>query len=316
MQLKDVAVLITGGGSGLGAATARAMAEKGAKIGVIDQNKENAEKVAAEVKGVAMHADVTDEEAIKAAIAKAEAAHGVARVLMNCAGIGGSQRIVGRDGVYPLAKFARIINVNLIGTFNCLRLFAERCVTAEPIGEERGVIINTASVAAYEGQIGQIAYSASKGGIVGLTLPAARDLASQKIRVNTIAPGIFFTPLLMGSERGGAQKPWRAGAASRASRRTAGIRQSRGPHRRECDAQRRDHPSRRRHPHGAALTYTPPSSWRRPGPVPRNLSVRQGWQRPFVTTTACGYGSRLALRFARLAGATVGYNIRTKRRAR
>src|SRR6266478_5971241 len=186
MQLKDVAVLITGGGSGLGAATARAMAAKGAKIGIIDQSKENAEKVAAEVKGIALHADVTDEDAIKAAIAKAEAAHGVARVLMNCAGIGGSQRIV------------RIINVNLIGTFNCLRLFAERLITAEPIGEERGVIINTASVAAYEGQIGQIAYSASKGGVVGLTLPAARDLASQKIRVNTIAPGLFLTPLLMG----------------------------------------------------------------------------------------------------------------------
>src|SRR5579862_4766577 len=195
MQLKDVAVLITGGGSGLGAATARAMAAKGAKIAVLDQSKENAEKVAAEVKGVAIHADVTNEDQVKEGIAKAEASHGVARVLMNCAGIGGSQRIVGRDGVYPLAKFARIINVNLIGTFNCLRLFAERLVTAEPVGEERGVIINTASVAAYEGQIG---YSASKGGIVGLTLPAARDLASQKIRVNTIAPGIFFTPLLMG----------------------------------------------------------------------------------------------------------------------
>lgn len=198
MQLKDVAVLITGGGSGLGAATARAMAAKGAKIGVIDQSKENAEKVAAEVKGIALHADVTSEEQIKAAIANAEAAHGVARVLMNCAGIGGSQRIVGRDGVYPLEKFARIINVNLIGTFNCLRLFAERLVTIEPVGEERGVIVNTASVAAYEGQIGQIAYAASKGGVVGLTLPAARDLAGQKIRVNTIAPGLFLTPLLMG----------------------------------------------------------------------------------------------------------------------
>jgi NAD(P)-dependent dehydrogenase (short-subunit alcohol dehydrogenase family) len=198
MQLKDVAVIITGGGSGLGAATARAMAAKGAKIGVLDQSKENAEKIAAEVKGVALHADVTDEEQVKAGLAKAEAAHGIARVLMNCAGIGGSQRIVGKDGVYPLAKFVRIINVNLIGTFNCLRLFAERLVTAEPIGEERGVIINTASVAAYEGQIGQIAYAASKGGVVGLTLPAARDLASQKIRVNTIAPGLFLTPLLMG----------------------------------------------------------------------------------------------------------------------
>src|SRR6202047_4347029 len=143
MQLKDVAVLITGGGSGLGAATARAMAAKGAKIAVLDQSKENAEKVAAEVKGIALHADVTDEEQVKAGIAKAESSHGVARVLMNCAGIGGSQRNAGKEGVYPLAKFVRIINVNLIGTFNVLRLFAERLVTAEPIGEERGVIINT-----------------------------------------------------------------------------------------------------------------------------------------------------------------------------
>jgi len=199
MQLKDVAVVITGGGSGLGAATARAMAAKGAKIGVLDQSKENAEKVAAEVKGIALHADVTNEEQVRAAIAKAEAAHGVARVLMNCAGIGGSARIVSKDGTtYPLEKFARVINVNLIGTFNVLRLFAERLIPAEPIGEERGVIINTASVAAYEGQIGQIAYSASKGGVVGLTLPAARDLAQHRIRVNTIAPGLFLAPLLMG----------------------------------------------------------------------------------------------------------------------
>src|SRR5580692_2612427 len=170
MQLKDVAVIITGGGSGLGAATGRAMAAKGAKIAVLDQSKENAEKVAAELKGIAVVADVTDEEQVKAAIAKAEAAHGIARV----------------------------INVNLIGTFNVLRLFSERLLTEAPIGEERGVIINTASVAAYEGQIGQIAYSASKGGVVGLTLPAARDLAQHKIRVNTIAPGLFLTPLLMG----------------------------------------------------------------------------------------------------------------------
>jgi NAD(P)-dependent dehydrogenase (short-subunit alcohol dehydrogenase family) len=198
MQLKEIAVLITGGGSGLGAATARAMAAKGAKVAVLDQSKENAEKVASEVKGVALVADVTDEEQVKAAIAKAEAAHGIARVLVNCAGIGGSRRIVGKDGVYPLAQFARIINVNLIGTFNVLRLFAERLLTEAPVGEERGVIINTASVAAYEGQIGQIAYSASKGGVVGLTLPAARDLAQHKVRVNTIAPGLFFTPLLMG----------------------------------------------------------------------------------------------------------------------
>src|SRR5471032_3195475 len=150
MQLKDVAVIITGGGSGLGAATARAMAAKGAKIGVLDQSKENAEKVASEVKGVALHADVTDEEQIKAALSKAESSHGIARVLMNCAGIGGSQRIVGKDGVYPLAKFVRIINVNLIGTFNVLRLFSERLLTEAPIGEDRNDITNTASVAAYE----------------------------------------------------------------------------------------------------------------------------------------------------------------------
>ncbi|QDM18564.1 SDR family NAD(P)-dependent oxidoreductase [Tardiphaga sp. vice352] len=198
MQLKDVAVFITGGGSGLGAATARAMAAKGAKVSVFDRSRENAEKVAAEIKGLAVVGDVTSESDVQAGLARAEAAHGIARVLVNCAGIGGSQRIVGKQGVYPLDKFTNVIMVNLVGTFNCLRLFAEQLVKLDAVGEERGVIINTASVAAYEGQIGQIAYAASKGGIVGLTLPAARDLASQKIRVNTIAPGLFLTPLLMG----------------------------------------------------------------------------------------------------------------------
>ncbi|WP_295845559.1 SDR family NAD(P)-dependent oxidoreductase [Tardiphaga sp.] len=198
MQLKDVAVFITGGGSGLGAATARAMAAKGAKVAVFDRSQENAEAVAAEIKGLAVVGDVTSEDQVKAGLTKAEAAHGTARVLVNCAGIGGSQRIVGKQGVYPLEKFTNVIMVNLIGTFNVLRLFAEQLVKQEVIGEERGVIINTASVAAYEGQIGQIAYAASKGGVVGLTLPAARDLSSQKIRVNTIAPGLFLTPLLMG----------------------------------------------------------------------------------------------------------------------
>jgi NAD(P)-dependent dehydrogenase (short-subunit alcohol dehydrogenase family) len=198
MQLKDVAVLITGGGSGLGAATARAMAAKGAKVSVLDVRKENADTVAAEIKGVALGADVTNEEQVKAAIAKAEAAHGITRVLVNCAGVGNAARTVGKTGPFPLDVFTRVININLIGTFNVLRLVAERLVTAPPIGEERGVIINTASVAAYDGQIGQAAYSASKGGVVGLTLPVARDLASMFIRVNTIAPGLFLTPLLMG----------------------------------------------------------------------------------------------------------------------
>ena len=199
MQLSGVAVFITGGGSGLGAATARAMAAKGAKITVLDQSKGNAEKVAAELRGVAIEADVTSEEQVKAGLAEAEAAHGVARVLVNCAGIGGTQRLLDRDGIiYPLEKFFRIISVNLGGTFNCVRLFAQRLVSVEAIGEERGVIINTASVAAFEGRGDGIPYAASKAGVVGLTLPAARDLAEYKIRVNTIAPGSFETPLLMG----------------------------------------------------------------------------------------------------------------------
>ena len=198
MQLKDVSVLITGGGSGLGAATARAMAAKGAKVAVLDQNKENAEKVAAEVKGVATVGDVTSEGDVKAAIAKAEAANGTARILVNCAGIGGSARIVGKQGVYPLDKFTRVVMVNLVGTFNVLRLFTESLLKEPPVGEERGVIINTASVAAFDGQMGQAAYSASKGGVVGMTLPIARDLAELGIRVCTIAPGIFETPMVAG----------------------------------------------------------------------------------------------------------------------
>jgi NAD(P)-dependent dehydrogenase (short-subunit alcohol dehydrogenase family) len=255
MQLKNVAVLITGGGSGLGAATARAMAAKGAHVAVLDQSKENAEKVAAEVKGIATVADVTDEEQVKAAIAKAEAAHGIARVLVNCAGIGGSQRIVGKDGVYPLAKFARIINVNLIGTFNVLRLFAERLLTEQPIGEERGVIINTASVAAYEGQIGQIAYSASKGGVVGLTLPAARSRPAQDSRQHHRA-GAVLHAAVDGIERGGTREPGCPGATSGSSGRGIRIRQPRRPHRRECHAQRRNHPARWRDPHGAEVVVS------------------------------------------------------------
>lgn len=198
MQLKDVSVLITGGGSGLGAATARAMAAKGAKVAVLDMNKDNAEKVAAEIGGVACVGDVSQEAPVKEAIAKAEVAHGIVRVLVNCAGIGGAVKTVSKNGAYPLDHFSRIINVNLIGSFNCIRLVAERMQSAPTIGEERGVCINTASVAAFDGQIGQAAYSASKGGIVGMTLPVARDLASMNIRVMTIAPGLFLTPLLMG----------------------------------------------------------------------------------------------------------------------
>ncbi len=197
MQLKGEAALVTGGGSGLGAATARALAKSGAKVAVLDINEGNAQKIAAEIGGIAVACDVADAKSGEAAVAKARAAHGPARVLVNCAGIGIGQRIVGREGPHPLDQFTRVINVNLIGSFNLMRLAAVDMQKLEPVGEgERGVIISTASVAAFEGQIGQAAYSASKGGIVALTLPAAREFAPSGIRVNTIAPGLFQTPLM------------------------------------------------------------------------------------------------------------------------
>ena len=197
MQLKDIGVIVTGGGSGLGAATARGMAAKGAKVTILDINKKGADAVAAEIGGIAVEANVVSEESVTKAIEAAEAAHGVTRVLVNCAGTGDAIRIVSKKGVFPLEAFKRIVDINLIGTFNVLRLVAARLTEAEPIGEERGVIINTASVAAFDGQIGQASYSASKGGVVGMTLPIARDLAQYRIRVMTIAPGLFLTPLLM-----------------------------------------------------------------------------------------------------------------------
>jgi len=197
MQLKGVAAIVTGGGSGLGAATARALAKSGTKVAVLDINEGNAQKIAAEIGGVAVACDVADAKSGEAAVAKARAAHGPARVLINCAGIGIGQRIVGREGPHPLDQFARVINVNLIGSFNLMRLAAADMQKLDPQGDgERGVIISTASVAAFEGQIGQAAYSASKGGIVALTMPAAREFAASGIRVNTIAPGLFATPLM------------------------------------------------------------------------------------------------------------------------
>jgi NAD(P)-dependent dehydrogenase (short-subunit alcohol dehydrogenase family) len=196
MKLGNVAAIVTGGGSGLGAETARALAQRGAKVTCLDVNLEGAQKVAAEIGGLGVKADVTSERETQAAIEKAEAEHGVTRILVNCAGIGTPARVVGKKGPFPLEVFSRVINVNLIGTFNMIRLVAARLWEAEIEGEERGVFTNTASVAAFEGQIGQAAYSASKGGIVGMTLPVARDLAQYRIRVNTIAPGLFLTPLL------------------------------------------------------------------------------------------------------------------------
>ena len=197
MQLKDQAAIVTGGASGLGAATARRLAAQGAKVAVFDLNAKLAEEVAKEIGGTAVVCDVSDSAAAEAGIAQASKAHGPARVLVNCAGIGVAKRVIGREGPMALGDFEKVIKVNLLGTFNMLRLATADMSKLEPFATgERGVVINTASVAAYDGQIGQAAYSASKGGIVGMTLPIARELAQFGIRVMTIAPGLFLTPLL------------------------------------------------------------------------------------------------------------------------
>jgi NAD(P)-dependent dehydrogenase (short-subunit alcohol dehydrogenase family) len=197
MQVSGLAAIVTGGASGLGGATAERLAALGAKVTVFDLNSELGAATARKIAGRHAVVDVTDEEAVERALAEAEAAHGKARILVNCAGIGPPAKVIGRDGrPLPLAAFSKIVNINLLGTFNVLSKFAARIVGAEPVGEEQGVIINTASVAAYDGQIGQAAYAASKSGVVGMTLPIARELARHAIRVVTIAPGLFLTPLL------------------------------------------------------------------------------------------------------------------------
>jgi NAD(P)-dependent dehydrogenase (short-subunit alcohol dehydrogenase family) len=193
------AALVTGGGSGLGRATAQMLAGRGAKVAILDINKEAARAAADAIGGIAVPCDVTSAEATEAAIAQARERHGAARILINCAGIGPARRIVGRDGPQPLDDFARVIGVNLIGTYNAMRLAARDMQPLDPLEDgERGVIVSTASVAAYDGQIGQAAYAASKGGVVSLTLPAAREFAQFGIRVMAIAPGIFATPMVFG----------------------------------------------------------------------------------------------------------------------
>ncbi len=197
MKIEGLAAIVTGGGSGLGRATAEALAAKGAKVAVLDLNAAAAETAALAIAGLGVACDVSDAASAEAAIAKAQAAHGVARILVNCAGIAVSKRVVGRDGPHPLGDFRRAVEVNLVGTFNMIRLFGAAASQAEPLdGGERGAIVNTASVAAFDGQIGQAAYVASKGGVVAMTLPIAREFAQFGIRVNTIAPGIFFTPMM------------------------------------------------------------------------------------------------------------------------
>jgi len=199
MNIDGIAAIVTGGASGLGAATAEMLASQGAHVTIFDMNEEAGNEQAEKINGAFIRVDVSDESSVNQAVADAETKHGVARVLINCAGIVTGAKTVGREFVpFPLGQFRKTIEVNLIGTFNVTSQFAARLAQADPINEERGVVINTASVAAYEGQVGQAAYSASKGGIVGMTLPIARDLAQYGIRVMAIAPGIFYTPMMAG----------------------------------------------------------------------------------------------------------------------
>jgi NAD(P)-dependent dehydrogenase (short-subunit alcohol dehydrogenase family) len=197
MDITGSVALVTGGASGLGLATARTLSEAGAKVVIVDLPSAPGAERAAEFGGTFAPADVTDEAQVSAALDTA-ASLGPVRVAVNCAGIGTPGRVIGKNGVMPLEQFTKVVTVNLIGTFNVIRLAAERILQSEPIDGERGVIVNTASAAAFDGQIGQAAYSASKGGVVGMTLPIARDLADKLIRVMTIAPGLFKTPMLEG----------------------------------------------------------------------------------------------------------------------
>ncbi|MCG2839521.1 SDR family NAD(P)-dependent oxidoreductase [Sandaracinobacter sp. RS1-74] len=197
MMIAGQAAIVTGGASGLGHATARMLAEAGARVTILDMNAEAGQAAAAEIGASFVAANVADDASVAAALDAAEATHGPARILVNCAGIAPAMKTVGKEYVpHTLDLFRRTVEVNLIGSFNLIAKFAARAAALDAVEDERGVIVNTASVAAYDGQIGQAAYSASKGGVVGMTLPIARDLAPLKIRVMTIAPGIFLTPMV------------------------------------------------------------------------------------------------------------------------
>ena len=199
MDINATAAIVTGGASGLGAATARAFAEAGATVTIFDRDDVQGGALADEIGGGFVHVDVTEEGSVQAGIDRARDRMGRITALVNCAGIAHAIKTVGRDGAHPFEPFRRTIDVNLVGTFNCIRLAAEAMARNDPDEEgERGVVVNTASIAAFDGQKGQAAYAASKAGIVGMALPIARDLASLGIRVNTIAPGLFLTPMLLG----------------------------------------------------------------------------------------------------------------------
>ena len=198
MNVKGQAAIVTGGASGLGGATASALAAAGAKVAIFDLQDELGEQKAREIGGLFVKTNVADAASVEASVKTVVEKLGAPRVVVNCAGIGRSGRTISKSGPHDLAMFSQVIQVNLIGTFNVIRIAAYAMSQAEPLnGGERGVIVNTASVAAFDGQIGQAAYSASKGGVVGMTLPIARDLASLGVRVCTIAPGLFLTPMMM-----------------------------------------------------------------------------------------------------------------------
>ena len=272
MQIDASAAIVTGAASGLGLATARMLALQGARVALLDIDAARVAEAAAALgdRALGLQCDVGDAASAEHAVGQAVAAHGRPRILVSCAGIATGKRIVGRDGPMPLADFERVIQVNLIGTFNLLRLVAAEMTRLEPDPQgERGVIVNTASVAAFDGQIGQAAYAASKGGVAALTLPAARELARHGIRVVTIAPGIFETPMLRGLPADVQQAlgdsvpfPKRLGRPGRVCR--AGP-----PHSREPDAERRDDPPRRRSAHGAAVGHRISPAPRPPCAAPR-----------------------------------------------
>ncbi|WP_419798591.1 MAG: SDR family NAD(P)-dependent oxidoreductase [Terasakiella sp.] len=199
MNVQGLAAIVTGGASGLGEATARKLASEGAKVAIFDMNVDAAQKVADEIGGIAVECNVSDAASAEAAFATAREAHGAARIVVSCAGIAPASKIVGRNGAHDLDLFSKVINVNLVGTFNMTRLACADMLELDPVnGEERGVVINTASIAFADGQIGQAAYAASKGGVASLTLPVAREMAPKGIRVMTVAPGIMATPMLLG----------------------------------------------------------------------------------------------------------------------
>ena len=202
MKLEGTSAIITGGASGLGAATAEALAAVGVKVALWDLNVEKGEALAEKLGGVFCETNVTDEASVSTSIERSVSANGAPFILVNCAGIATGEKTVGKNGAHSLDNFRRTIEINLIGTFNCIRLVAAEMEKNEPQSDgERGVIVNTASVAAFDGQIGQAAYGASKAGVAGMTLPIARDLMSIGVRVNTIAPGIFWTPMMAGMDQ-------------------------------------------------------------------------------------------------------------------